>query len=98
VITTEEILIDSSPHVMESREAVRRRRSLIENPGFCPLAKLHGALENVVRLPSGEFDLFNGHKFEVGADGAKHGSPSMNPHIVVNEVILAIRRLLCFRA
>src|ERR1019366_5838608 len=97
LITAEEVLIDPRPHVVKSRLAIRRRRALVEDPRLGALAQLHRAFEDVVGPPASEFGLFDGHKFKFGANRAKHGSPSMNSHIVVNLMTASIRHLLWCR-
>ena len=95
LIATEEVLVNPGPDVMKARQTVRGRRTLIKHPRVATLSQRDGPLEDVVRLPTCEFGLLDGHKLEFGADRAKHGSPSMNSHIVVNEMNAAVRPLLC---
>src|ERR1039457_3611844 len=73
LVATEEILVDASPHVVQSGHTVGGGRTLIEHPRVGALAMFHRARKDVVRLPASQFGFFYGHKINVGADGAKHG-------------------------
>ncbi len=73
LVATEEILVDASPHVVQSGHAVGGGRTLVEHPRFGALAVFHRAREDVVRLPASQLGFFDGHKINVSADGAKHG-------------------------
>jgi hypothetical protein len=73
LVTTEEVLVDARPHVVQTRHSVCRWRTLVEDPRRCALAVLHRAREDIIGLPTREFDFFYGHKIKIGADGAKHG-------------------------
>src|ERR1019366_9205069 len=83
LVTTEEILVDARPHVVQARHAVGRGRSFVEDPRFGTLALGHGASEYVVLPPAGQFGLFNGYIIKFGADRAKHVSPSVSSSIVL---------------
>jgi len=97
LVAAEEVLVDPGPHVMKSGLAIGRGRTLVEDPRLGAFAVLHGPREDVIRPPAGQFGFFESHKIKFGADGAKHESPSMCHHIVLNRESALNRPLRCPR-
>src|ERR1700731_3202309 len=86
LVPTEQVLVDPSPDVVKAGHAVGGGRTLVEDPGLPPFALAHGAREDVVLAPTGQFGLFKGYKIKFGADRAKHKSPSVSSSIVLTTV------------
>jgi hypothetical protein len=70
--TTEEVLVNTSPHVVKAWLTVSSRGSFVKDPGGPTGSLGHGALKDVVGLPSRQFRLFDGYKINIGADRTKH--------------------------
>ena len=54
LVAAEQVLVDASPDVVESRHAVGGGGTLVEDPGLGTLALGQGAREDIVRLPAGQ--------------------------------------------
>jgi hypothetical protein len=64
--------------VVQTGLAIGGRGTFVEYPGFSTLSLAKCPSEHVVGLPSSQFGLFNSYKIKFSADGAKHGTPSVD--------------------
>jgi hypothetical protein len=71
-----EVLVHTGPHVVQAGHAVGGGRTLVKDPLRCAFPLLHGAFEDAMRSPAGQFGLLECDEISIGGDRCEH-APSV---------------------